>query len=286
MTDHSKKLIDMLIANMLSGSANPQDLISDITGFLDELGEAGALPAEQLETFKAEFAEQRDTLGYDLEPQPEIFDALEDNDIPAIKTALKNWEVNARHGEFDKTALYAAVSNMFGTSLEVIDLLLDAGADPRKGLTHTGVLHGLGFGHHDEIAPEDLAARIRRCVSLGAILEERSENLEWTPLHTALNEWNEVASKALLLAGADPNTRAGVNNRACTSGQSCLEMVVAEPVLFEMLLDHGADPSATNPQGTTVRDGIKTWLNDCDDAEIRADLESCLAALDAREQPS
>lgn len=310
MTDFSKKLNDMLLTHVLSGKTNQQDMLAELGGLLDEIGTAGALSDQQLEQIKAQLGslqtqqmqaaiasgnqdkidaairEQGESMGLDQEPRPEIFDALEDNDIPAIKSALEGWDVNARHGQFDKTALYAAVSNMFGVSLEVIDLLLDAEADPRKGLTQTGVLHGLGFGRYDAVDPNALAKRIQRCVTLGADIEERSENLQWTPLHTALTEWNEEASKALLLAGADPNARAGSDNGACTAGQSCLEMVTAQPVLFEMLLDHGADPLATNAQGKTVRDQIEAWLAETEDGDFDAELQANLATLNQRARPS
>lgn len=313
MTDFTKKLTDLMMSNLQSENANPQDMLDELSQLLAEISNAGAIPPEQLEKitaqletltaqqsqmqlafasgdqnrFNAALKQQDETLGFDSAPEPEIFDALEDNDISAIKSALKDWDVNERHGQHDKTVLYDAVSNMFGVSLEVIDLLLDAGADPRKGLTHTGVLHGLGFGRYDGVPPEALAERIARCINLGADIEERSENLQWTPLHTALTEWNEEASKALLLAGADPNARAGTDNNACTAGQTCLDMVLSEPELFEMLLDHGADPLAENAQGVAVQYYIESHLaEDSDYGDFRAGLEANLAALHRRARPS
>lgn len=155
-------------------------------------------------------------------PNPDIFDAIEDCDPDAVRSALETWDVNTQIGEFDSTALYRAMSCCFGISLEVITLLLDAGADPRKGLGDTNVLHGLGFARLNDIAPEDLAAIIRRCVALGADIEQRSDKLRWTPLITAVSEWNPVATEALLLAGAQINARSGDVEGVCFANADVL----------------------------------------------------------------
>ena len=159
----------------------------------------------------------------DYVPNPPIFDAIDDGDVAAVEDALKSWEVNATHGEFDSTALYHAMSCMFGVSLPVVGLLLDRGADPSLGLGRSSnVLHGLGFGQCNDLRPEDLSAIIRRCMSLGADIEQRSNKLGWTPLITAASEWNPVAVEALLLAGADIHARAGEVDGVCFSGEPAL----------------------------------------------------------------
>lgn len=155
-------------------------------------------------------------------PNPDIFDAIEDCDADAVRAALADWDINQQIGEFDSSALYHAMSCMFGVSLEVITLLLDAGADPRKGLGDTNVLHGLGFANLKDIAPQDLAVVIRRCVDLGADIEQRSDTLHWTPLITAVSEWNPVATEALLMAGARIEARAGDVEGVCFSGADVL----------------------------------------------------------------
>ena len=142
-----------------------------------------------------------------FEPQPEIFDAIEDCDVKAVRSALQNWDINQAYGQYETTALYYAVSCMHETSLDVINVLLDAGADPRKGLTQTNVLHGLGFANLKGIQPEELAKVVQRCIELGADIEERSPRLQWTPLITAVSEWNPIATEALLLAGANIRAR-------------------------------------------------------------------------------
>ncbi len=141
--------------------------------------------------------------------RPAVFKAIEDGDVDAVRALLPGYEINAQHGQYRVSALYHAMSAMFGVSVEIIELLLDAGADPRIGIGDQNVLSGLAFGRCDGIAPEDLARVIRRCVDLGADLEQRSDRLLWTPLICAANEWNPVAVEALLLAGADITAKAG-----------------------------------------------------------------------------
>ncbi|MEO0944634.1 MAG: hypothetical protein AAFY06_07290, partial [Pseudomonadota bacterium] len=120
--------------------------------------------------------------------------------------------------------------NMFGVSLAVVTFLLDAGADPKVGLgTNSNVLHGLGFGRCDGVAPEALAEVIVRCVGLGADIEQRSNRLGWTPLITAASEWNPVAVEALLLAGADITARAGEVEGVCFAGETGRAFAEGDP---------------------------------------------------------
>lgn len=149
-----------------------------------------------------------------------LFDAIETGDLSTIRAALEGCDVNARLGKFGETALYHAVTDMEGMSLDVVHLLLDEGADPNKGLTDNNVLNGLGFGRTHHLAPEDLARFVMRCVDLGAALEERTSKLGWTPLITAVSEWEPVATEALLMAGADIHARAGDTGHGCFSGAS------------------------------------------------------------------
>lgn len=170
---------------------------------------------EQLATIAA-----MSTTPYDR--PPEIFAAIDDCDISGVRTALQTWDVNQTHGEFRATALYRAMSCSTGTSLDIIWLLLDAGADPRKGISDKNVLHGLGFANLCGIRPADLAKIIRVCVERGADIEERSEKLQWTPLITAVSEWNDVAAEALLIAGADITARAGNVEGVIFSEAGCM----------------------------------------------------------------
>ena len=75
-----------------------------------------------------------------FEPNPPIFDAIDDGDVNAVREELERWKVNMRVGPFQSTALYHAMSNSLGFSLDVVTLLLDAGADPNKGLSRTAAM--------------------------------------------------------------------------------------------------------------------------------------------------
>lgn len=170
---------------------------------------------EQLATIAA-----MSTMPY--ERPPEIFAAIDDYDIAGVRAALQTWDVNRTHGESEATALYRAMSCPTGTSLEIIRLLLDSGADPRKGTSDSNVLHGLGFANLCGIKPEALAEVIRICVERGADIEARSDKLKWTPLITAVSEWNDIAAEALLIAGADITARAGNVEGVSFSGAGCM----------------------------------------------------------------
>lgn len=165
--------------------------------------------------------------------EPEIFDAIELGDLARLQEALKTWDVNGRYGSFGMTALYAAMSQYGAENLAVCYALLEAGADPSKGLTNCGVLNGLGFGLWDQVAAQDLSDLILYCVERGADLEEGADAKSWTPLLTALYELNTRVVEAFLMAGADPN--------AYTGGRGgSLDMVCDDPELTALLLKYGA----------------------------------------------
>ncbi len=318
----AKDLIDTLNAQMLSnlgqtneGMEGNAELMRTLRSVLDRVAEEGLAPPEELAQMFAQLVELEEMEaagnamikdGGDIAvaayqnalaqssmipggaytPEPEIFEAIEVGDADRVRAALETWEVNARYGEFNKTALYAAVSDSGGAALGIAELLLDAGANPSLGLSDGNVLHGLGFGRFEPRETERLAAFVQRCVSLGADIEERTNHLQWTPLHTALNEWNVEASDALLRAGADPNARAGDDNAACTAGQSCLEMALAHRPTFALLLQYGADPKATNSSGRSILGQLESWLGkETDDAFI-ADLRACREMLIAASRPN
>lgn len=227
------RLTDFMMSQVTAGPGNTaeadalrNDLDDLITAHGDDMPELQQL-ADQLDLLKGvstdpELAQKvAEAAMKDYVPNPEIFDAIDDSDLEAVKDVLVDWDINATHGEFECTALYQAMSNMFGVSLPMVTFLLDEGADPKLGLGETSnVLHGLGFGRCDDIDPEELAAAITRCVALGADLEQRSNKLGWTPLITAASEWNAVAVEAFLLAGADIEARAGDVAGVCFSGST------------------------------------------------------------------
>lgn len=217
-----------------------------------------------------------------LEPRPPIFDAIDSCDVASVMRTLDSSQVNARYGRYRTTALYRAMSaGIDGSSIEIMHVLLDYGADPRLGIGDHGVLHGLGFlGNLADGSAKELSEVIKRCVGLGANLEEQTNELQWTPLLGAVDEWNELSTEALLMAGADPNARSGTENRALTTGQSCLAMSTAKPAIFELLLQYGADPSCGGDEGTSIRPEIERFRDQFEPGGIRDELTECLALLD------
>lgn len=219
-----------VIQNLRDGTATPTDAVLDQLAALEaevalayraiadpsELEEVGAGLAalREILTNPATLAQMVEALAHPRHVKPALIEAIREGDADSVRALLPGYAINSQHGAFRTSALYEAMSAMFGVSVEIIDLLLDAGADPQIGIGERNVLQGLGFGRCEGIAPEDLARVIRRCVVLGADLEQRSEVLGWTPLMTAASEGNAVAVEALLLAGADiaaeADTRAGV----------------------------------------------------------------------------
>lgn len=167
-------------------------------------------------------------------PQPDIFDAIDAADLDGVKAALATEDVNARHGAFDATALYQAMSSL-DPDIAIMHALLDAGADPSLGLTHSNVLHGLGFGNGNGLPVDALAGVIQRCVELGADLEQRSDQLQWTPLITAASEWNEVAVEALLVCGADISAQAGPVGGVFGAGHSAAHFAAGHPATLAVL---------------------------------------------------
>ena len=192
------------------------------------------------------------------DPQPDIYEAIDEGDIETLTELLKREDVNQRHGKFDKTPLYAAITAV-EAYFDIMNLLLDHGADPNLGLTETNVLHGFGFGYFQEDQVDAVTHVVQRCVDLGADLEQRSDRLLWTPLMSAINEMNMAAMVALLRAGADPNARAGVGVGAVSDGKNCLEMAMS-PEFVKVLLEFGADPAAKNATGRSAIDYMKSQV--------------------------
>lgn len=283
------KDLGSIMGDLQASGELPQDKAADLTAqvtALEEIGTAmkAALEAGNLEALEALSQQSMAFSGInmdDIKNRPAIFEAIDDADADAVNAALADWDVNARYGEFDITALYAAMSG-FDVALPIIDLLLDAGADPSKGLTDSTVLHGLGFANLVGVSAPDLAQRIERCLARGAELEAKTTDLQWTALHTAISEWNVVAAQALLLAGADPNARVGTDNQAFTAGHSCLQMSKGVPEIFALLLEHGADPHARDATGRTVFDDIDGLIATTENLNFLANLSSCSALLDQR----
>lgn len=239
-----------IVADGLRDQRDPHAILDDMWAVLDQLSaedaeETLSVVLPQINALTNQIASETARLtGTSLETsavemEPDLFDAIEDGDLDRVAEGLKSWDVNRPFGKYEKTPLYAAMSNMFDASLATMTFLLDAGADPKRGLSDGNVLHGLGFANLDSISAEALAFVVRRCMALGADIEQRTPKLGWTPLHYAVSEWNPVATEALLLAGADANAPSGAAS-GCFSNARPLEMGQGKDEVVQLLRRFGA----------------------------------------------
>lgn len=220
ITAQMTALRDDLDRALKNGEENNSDLM-EMRESIDLMLEGFSMPgiAEQMLESMAE----------PVAPNPAIFDAIDDENLDQLRQELAFSDINAQYGKYKSSALYHALSSMHGVSLEIVNLLLDAGADPKVGLGDGNVLGGLGFGHFRDVSPEDLAVVVKRCVDLGADIEQRSDRLLWTPLILAASEWNPVAVEALLLAGADVHAHSGNVEGVCFSGSQPIDYASGHP---------------------------------------------------------
>jgi ankyrin repeat protein len=114
-------------------------------------------------------------------------------------------------------------------SLRILDMLLDAGADPN--------VHG-SFGRTPlHTAAEDgRLALARKLIAAGADVEARDELGERTPLHLAVANGSPQVAAELLAAGADVNSQDA-------NGMTPLKIAVqnANEPLVELLLQAGSE---------------------------------------------
>ena len=187
-----------------------------------------------------------------VHPNPEVVRALLEagarvdlkghNDMTALHFAAITPTLMAALMQPDADA--AAESDETARRLEVIGLLLDAGATTsaknEDGLTP---LH-LAAGHHWD--PEVVGALLMA----GAFVDARAEN-DSTPLHfAAAFSGNPAVTKLLLDAGADANAQD-------TGGLTSLHLAArfrGYAAVAQMLLDAGADVNAKDREGKTPLD--------------------------------
>lgn len=120
---------------------------------------------------------------------------------------------------------------------EAIELLLDAGASPRRPAGETGSpLH-----HAVEVGDTAICALL---IERGACVNDWSSLRSYAPLHFAIERRMVECIKLLLENGADPNDKVGDYFYQKYRPISPLFLAVREgtPEIVELLLDHGADP--------------------------------------------
>lgn len=163
-----------------------------------------------------------------------LFIAIDDADQDAVLDILHDVDVNHYSATSGTTPLYHAMSNMDGLCVPILQTLLDNGAKPALGAEGLNVLHGLAFASIEDSDVPELSRVIRRCVALGADIEQHTATLKWTPLMVAISEWNLPAARALLLAGANPDAHAGdLDGRGVTALDLAANMHAAVDLLDE-----------------------------------------------------
>lgn len=163
-----------------------------------------------------------------------LFVAIDDADQDAVLDILHDVDLNHRSASSGATPLYHAMSNMDGLSVPILQTLLDNGANPSHGAGGLNVLHALAFASIEDSDVPELSRVIRRCIALGADIEQHTATLKWTPLMVAISEWNLPAARALLLAGANPDAHAGdLDGRGVTALDLAANMHAAVDLLDE-----------------------------------------------------
>jgi len=206
---------------------------------------------EAMLALSQDFAAVADVPGYEPETDPEynaLSDALDEDDDAALVAVLDSLgDLNRHLGQYDQTPLGMALRAPGRTATRV-GLFLDHGARADfatpEGYTP---LHDIGdymWNGDTPDTPDELSAIVATLVASGADIEART-HWGWTPLVRATVEGSTLEMRALLDAGADPNTWVGDEGPCVTGGKSLLMLAAAEPEKVALLLDHGADVPAS-----------------------------------------
>jgi ankyrin repeat protein len=184
-------------------------------------------------------------------PTQSIRDAIRNASVSDVRKHIRSgYDVNAAAGPFDFAALhdvasnYARLDTLEQKHLDIIDLVLSAGADVNsRDKEHRTPLHVAvwsGGGRVAEILLEHGA---------DVNVTDRSGD---TPLHMAAKKLNAEACKLLLQHGADPNARerhgdTPLHVAALEGSNADFTQAIAT---MDVLLDNGADMNAPNNRGT------------------------------------
>jgi len=221
-----------------------------------------------------------------------IFAAIAAGDVARAEACLAGLDVNARHGALAETALYHALS-VEARSVEMVRMLLDAGADPNAGMAegyrplHAVAAYPWGW---EVAATKALLADL--LVAAGGDIEARTEGRGWTPLHRAVLEGSADEVEALLRAGADPNAPFdGRSEPWFTAGRLPLQIAGHDTAKVRLLLEYGADPRRTDALGEDTARYLNALIAEhiahrAEEDAQRAALESSLALVRGWSAPS
>lgn len=167
----------------------------------------------------------------DRPPSQRLVDAVYEGDAKTVRKELKKGVFNVNLADsFGDTLLCTAA--MRG-SLEIVQFLLDAGADVNLKDSHDGtpLHHASGRGH---------VSVVRLLLEKGALVDTFDQYGD-TPLYYAYDDGHWETAQVLLEHGADPN-ESMVFHRACAT--------LSAPTV-RLLLEKGADPRKEDESGYT-----------------------------------
>ncbi len=199
----------------------------------------------------------------------ELAGVIAEGDIPRVRDLAAKVDLKAR-GDKNVTLLQWALLNR---SLEGMNALLDAGADPSQaGMDGDTVVHFAAMANDP--------AYLNALLAHGAKPDCMNADTGATPLRSALMGERIDQFRALLAAGADPDhaDRTG-NTPLHVAGQ------INEPARALDLLIAGADPGARNAQGVTFQRYLFMTRAELLNTETRRDREAVEAWLKAHQIP-
>lgn len=180
-------------------------------------------------------------------------------------------DVNAPSGPSQHTPLLAALDAP-GRSLETIAPLLDAGAD-LTAIHYQGdnaLSWAMGYHHLETVTPDSEYALLTHLANQGVDPNHVTDGY-WTVLHRAIVQGGAPQVAAILAAGGDLTTCMFDSfEPEKLANLTPLMLAAPKPDVFQLLLDHGADPQQPDAAGQLPRGFIAA---EAIDARARAQAD-------------